>query len=621
MMSDRVRLTMAQALLLFLDHQYAQRDAKTYKFVHGILGIFGHGNVLGLGEALENKVSQLRYVQGHNEQGMVHAAAAFAKQSDRLGIYACTTSIGPGALNMVTAAAGATINRLPVLLLPGDVFSDRQPDPVLQQLERWNDRTMSVNDAFKPVSVYWDRIERPEQLLASLPEAMAMLTDPATTGAVTLSLPQDVQAQAYDYPLSFFEDRVWVVRRQPVDEESLNRVVELLRTKVHPVIIAGGGVLYSGAQEVLAQFATTFRIPVTETQAGKGCLNWEHSWNIGGIGVTGSRVANQLVRQADVVLAVGTRLADFTTASKTIFSNSEMDLVTINVNHRDAHKMDAWSLVADAREGLRALADALGRMGYRSHYDEEKVYELRESWDAEVDQYYTQRLDGRLTQTAALGVIQETVGEQAVIVAAAGSLPGDLHRLWRCHAPHTYHLEYGFSCMGYEVAGALGVKWASPGKEVYALVGDGGFLLMHSELFTSIQEGTKIVVVLFDNQGYGSINSLQKGHGSTGFGTEFRRRVLGGGLEGTPLLVDYAQIAEALGARGFVAKSEDELREALVLARTEPGSCLIDVKVSMGTGTTDSDAWWRLGVSEQSNADAVRRAYEEMHVQLKQARW
>ncbi len=620
-MSDHVRLTMAQALLRFLDHQYVERDGSPYKFVHGVLGIFGHGNVLGLGEALESGVSALRYIQAHNEQGMVHAAAAFAKQRDRLGIFACTSSIGPGALNMVTAAAGATINRLPVLLLPGDTFADHQPDPVLQQLEVWSDRTVSVNDAFKPVSVYWDRIMRPEQLLATLPDAMAMLTDPAVTGAVTLSLPQDVQAQAYDYPVRFFDDRVWLVQRRPPDRESLNRVVQLLSTKTRPVIIAGGGVLYSQAQTELAKFASDFHIPVTETQAGKGSLTWKHPWYLGGVGVTGSRSANALLRHADVVLAVGTRLTDFTTASKTLFADPSVDFVAINVNHRDAFKMGSLGLVADAREGLQALTEALRRQGYHSGYDEQGIRDLQASWNAEVNRYYSDNPGTALTQTAALGVVQETIAETAVVVGAAGSLPGDLHRLWRCQIPHTYHLEYGFSCMGYEIAGALGVKWAEPEKDVYALVGDGSFLLLHSELYTSLQEDSKIIVVLFDNQGYGSINSLQKSHGSSGFGTEFRRRTPGSGLNGEPMVVDYAQLADSLGARGFVASSATELREALLLAQRETRSCLIHVKVAMGTGTTDSDAWWRLGVAEESALASTRQAYSVMRAQLEQARW
>ncbi|MDA8193398.1 MAG: 3D-(3,5/4)-trihydroxycyclohexane-1,2-dione acylhydrolase (decyclizing) [Thermaerobacter sp.] len=613
-MGNRIRLTMAQALLRYLDQQYVERDGVVQKWVHGVIGIFGHGNVLGIGEALEQGVSTLPFIQGHNEQGMVHAAVAFAKQKNRLGIYACTSSIGPGALNMVTAAATATVNRLPVLLLPGDIFADRQPDPVLQQLEYPQDRTVSVNDAFKPVSVFWDRIWRPEQLLASLPEAMTVLTDPAATGAVTLALPQDVQAEAYDYPVSFFERQVWEIWRAPVENHTLETVTTLFRARQRPVIVAGGGVHYAGATEALARFAATFHVPVVETQAGRGALPWSHPWNFGGIGVTGSRPGNQLMREADLVLAIGTRLADFTTASKSLFSHSGATVVGLNVNRRDAAKLNAVPWVADAKRGIEALTTGLARHGYRAPYSDETTRGRRDAWIREMARDQDRDAEGVLSQTTALGVIQETIGPEAVIVAAAGSLPGDLHRLWRCAQAKTYHLEYGFSCMGYEVAGALGVKWAEPQREVYALVGDGSFLLMHSELLTSLQERAKVTVIVFDNGGYGSINSLQKAHGSHGFGTEFRYRTPNRDLIGDRLPVDYARLGEALGAPGWTAHTADALRQALIEARQASRSCVIDVKVGMGTGTDDahSGAWWRLGVAAVSSSETVQKARDVM---------
>ncbi len=621
MRNDTFRLTMAQALVKFLDHQYVEREGVNRKFVQGILGIFGHGNVLGIGEALEQGVSTLRYIQGHNEQGMVHTAVAFAKHQRRRGIFACTTSIGPGALNMVTAAAVATVNRLPVLLLPGDTFSDRQPDPVLQQLEFPGDHTVTVNDAFKPVSVYWDRIMRAEQLLSSLPEAFAVLTDPVATGAVTLALPQDIQAAVYKYPAEWFQDHVWTIPQPQVEPGVLKQIVNLLKTKQRPVVISGGGVLYAHAEEVLAQFAQTFRIPVVETQAGKGALSWNHPWNVGGVGVTGSRQGNRLVREADLVLAVGTRLADFTTASKTLFQHPGVQIVGINVSRRDALKMQGIALIGDAKQALESLTIQLNQEAYKNWYPAEMVQDLRTGLDQDIAVLQRAHKGPTLHQTEALGVIHDVIGPEAIIVAAAGSLPGDLHRMWTCTQPHTYHVEYGFSCMGYEVAGALGVKWAEPTRDVYALVGDGSFLLMHSELVTSLQEGTKIVVIVFDNGGYGSINSLQRANGSQGFGTEFRARNQDGHLTGPRLMMDFAKMAEALGARGYSARTGEELQDALISAQTQTRSCVIDVKVGMNTGTDDSGAWWRVGVPGHSTSDAVNQAFLAMQEDLKKARW
>lgn len=611
LMSERVRLTTAQALLRYLDAQYVTRDEKEQKFVAGVWGIFGHGNVLGLGEALESDESALPYLQGHSEQGMVHAAVAYAKQRRRLSIYACTTSIGPGATNLVTGAAGATINRLPVLLLPGDIFADRQPDPVLQQLEHPYDRTLSVNDALKPVSVFWDRIMRPEQLLAALPEAMATLVDPARTGAVTIALPQDVQAEAYDFPSAFFERRIWEVPRVPADPRELAAVVRALQQRKRPVIIAGGGVHYAEAEEALARLAEGLGIPVVETQGGKGTLTAGHPWNFGGVGVTGSRVGNELVRGADGILAVGTRLADFATASRSLWDPDQVLVVGLNVNRRDALKAGGMALVADAREGLTALHEALAGAGYQTAYNKEALKKRKQAWLDEVQQWYRPDETEPLRQTAVLGVLQEMVEPNAVIVGAAGSLPGDLHRLWQVKDRCTYHVEYGYSCMGYEIAGALGVKLAEPERPVYALVGDGSVLMLNAELVTMLQERQKVVIVVFDNRGYGSINSLQKAHGSRGFGTEFRERAEDTGqLTGPAMTLDFAKWGEAMGAKGFRATTVAEFREALQCAQEEVRASVVDVKVAMGSGTSDSGAWWRVDVAEVSRSVEVQRARE-----------
>ncbi len=618
---ETVRLTTAQALIRFLDQQYVRFDGQEHKFVRGVMGIFGHGNVTGIGQALEDEDSQLVYIQGHNEQGMVHAATAYAKHKNRLQIFACTSSIGPGALNMVTAAATATVNRIPVLLLPGDIFACRQPDPVLQQIEDPSDYTVSANDAFRPVSRYWDRIVRPEQLMTAALNAMRVLTDPAETGAVTLCLPQDVQTEAYDYPVSFFHKRVWEIERRPPARSALERAAEWVMAKRRPLLIVGGGVHYSQATEEVRRFAEAFAIPVAETQAGKSALPWDHPLNVGAIGVTGSRAANLLAKEADLVIAVGTRLSDFTTSSKTAFANPDVSLLAINVARFDAVKMDAVPLVADAREALAALREALAARGYTSGYSQAEISRLKAEWDAEVDRLYAaERADG-LAQTRVIGEVNRAIGDDAVIVAAAGGLPGDLHRLWRSRRPKTYHMEYGFSCMGYEVAGAFGVKLADPEREVYALVGDGSYLMLHSELVTSLQEGRKINIVLFDNAGYQCIHHLQRGHGSRGFGNEFRyRSPETGRLTGDYLPVDFAGMAEAVGAKAYRVRTIEELREALASAKKEPRSTLIDVKVLPGTGTAEYESWWRVGVAEVSTRPEVQQAYEAMRRRVQTAR-
>ena len=610
---DKIRLTMAQALLRFLDNQYVSVDGVETKFVQGLMGIFGHGNVTGIGEALERSPGSLTFIQGKNEQGMVHAATAFAKQKNRLQIYACTSSIGPGALNMITAAATATVNRIPVLLLPGDNFASRQPDPVLQQLEVVSDYTISAVDAFKPVSKYWDRIVRPEQLMQAAIQAMRVLTDPAETGAVTLALPQDVQAEAFDYPVSFFEKKVhFIDRRQPAPE-SLQRAVEIIKKKRRPLIVAGGGVLYSSAMKELAAFAEAFGIPVAETQAGKSSLPWNHPLNAGAIGVTGTLAANRLAADADLIIGVGTRYSDFTTSSKSAFRNEAVQFVNLNVSTFDSAKLDAFAVACDAKAGLQALQQSLNAANYRAGYEPAEIAGLKEQWDAEVDRLYAAEHKDGLAQTRALGVINETLGDSDIILCAAGSLPGDLHRVWRSVEPKTYHMEYGFSCMGYEVSGAFGAALAEPDKNVYAILGDGSYLMLHSELITSIQEGRKITVLLLDNHGYQCIHNLQRGHGSDGFGNEFRfRSETTGRLSGGYMPIDFSAHARSMGAAAYKASTAEELRDALLQARNETGTTLIEIPVVPGTNTGGYGSWWNVGVPEVSVSGKVVAAHKDM---------
>lgn len=613
-MGKTVRLTTAQALLRFLDAQYVELDGQEYKFVNGVYGIFGHGNVLGIGEALENMSNLgLKYYRGHNEQGMVHAATAYAKQNNRLKIMACTSSIGPGALNMVTGAATATVNRIPVLILPGDTFADRQPDPVLQQIEMPHSYTITANDAFRAVSKYWDRVERPEQLIEACLQAMRVLTDPAETGAVTLALPQDVQTEAYDFPASFFEKRIWHIDRHVPSPRALERARDLILKKKRPVIIAGGGVHYSLATEELREFAEAFQIPVGTTQAGKSCMVWDHPLNMGGIGTTGTKAANILAKEADLIIAVGSRLQDFSTASKTAFQNPEVEFVSINVNRFDALKMDAVYVQADAKLGLMELGKLLKEAGYRSSYTPEYLQELKDDWNKEVDRLYSLESPEGIVQTTALGCVNDFVQDTDIVVCAAGSLPGDLHRLWRSKGIKTYHMEYGFSTMGYEIAGALGVKMAEPEREVFALVSDGSYMMLHSELLTSIQEGIKINVVMFDNGGFQSILSLQKSKGSKGFGNELRYRDPETGLlTGDYVPIDFAQMAGAMGVKTFSVRDLKDLPKALKAARESKVSTLIDIKILPGTQSDGYESWWRVGVAEVSeNPDVLKAAQRD----------
>ena len=621
----KVRLTMAQALLKFLANQYVVLDGNEFQFVNGMFGIFGHGNVTGLGEALEYGNYGITYYQGHNEQGMAHAATAYAKQKNRLGIIACTSSIGPGATNMITAAATATTNRIPLLLLPGDVFSCRQPDPVLQQLEVPHDYTVSVNDCFKPVSKYWDRITRPEQLITACMNAMRVLTDPIETGAVTLCLPQDVQAESYEYDSSFFEKRLWHIERERLSDRALVEATQLLLNSKRPLIISGGGIHYSLATETLSEFALRHAIPVAETQAGKSSLSSEHPMNVGGIGVTGSEVANLLAAQSDVILVVGSRLQDFTTASKWGFKNTECRLLHLNVSRLDAMKMNALMLKGDARTGLEQLNISLGNYQTPSEY-QRIVQRYKSEWEQELKRVCTPSASGNkgLHQTAVLGELNRFVTEDDVIICAAGSLPGDLHRIWKSKKPKDYHLEYAYSCMGYEVAAGLGVsltKENTPG-EVYVLVGDGSFIMMHSELLTCIQEQKKITIIIFDNHGYQCIRNLQEGNGSNGFGNEFRyRNSETNSLTGQYLPIDFCQYAAGLGAKTYFADTYQQLAESLKKAKEEPIATVIVLPVLPKTMSQGYQTWWRVGVAEVSCSDAVTKAHHQMNEQIDRVRF
>ncbi len=609
-----LRLTVAQALIKFLKHQFVERDGRVQPFFAGCFGIFGHGNIAGIAQALREN-PDFRYYLARNEQAMVHTAAAYAKMKNRLQTLVCTSSIGPGATNMVTGAAAATINRLPVLLLPGDIFARRNVAPVLQQLESEHSQDISVNDCFKPVSRYWDRINRPDQLLTALPEAMRVLTSPAETGAVTLALPQDVQTEAFDYPASFFRDRVWHVPRNRPDRQALARAAEVIRRSKRPMIIAGGGVIYSEATEALRHFVDTTGIPVGETMAGKGSLAFDHPLNLGAVGVTGTPAANTCARQADLVIGIGTRYSDFTTASKTAFQDPNVCFVNINVAEFDAHKHSAIALVGDARAALEELAAALE--GWRVAPDyEAQARQWHADWAREVDRIYAIRHAPLPSQGEIIGAINALSDPQGVIVNAAGSLPGDLHKLWRARHPKHYHLEYGYSTMGYEIAGGLGVKMAAPEREVTVLVGDGSYLMMAQEIITSIQEGYKLIIVLVDNQGFKSIGSLSRALGQEGFGTRYvypvNGRLPGDELKDDvqPLPVDLAANARSLGAIVFQAHSYDEFVAAYQAAKQTETTTVVYVQVDRYE-SVPSYGWWDVPVAEVSETPAVRAARQD----------
>ena len=603
------RLTMAQAIVEFLKQQHVARDGREQPFFAGCFGIFGHGNVAGIGQALQQN-PDWRYYLSRNEQAMVHTAAAFAKANRRLRTFACTSSIGPGATNMLTAAAGATINRLPVLLLPGDLFARRSPAPVLQQLESERGQGASVNDCFRPISRYWDRIERPEQVIPALLQAMRVLTSPAETGVVTLCLPQDVQAEAFDFPEELFGRRVWTVPRARADKELLSRAASWIRESRAPLIIAGGGVHYSEANEALASFAHSTGIPVVETQAGKSALLYRHPQALGAVGVTGTPGANLIAREADLVIGIGTRYSDFTTASSTAFQNPKVRFLNINVADFDAFKCDALPLVADARVTLEALSEALNGYRVRPEYAT-RIGCLQTEWDEEVERIYHLDHGPPISQGEVIGAVNTVSEAKDVVVCAAGSLPGDLHKLWRSRDPKSYHVEYGYSCMGYEIAGGLGVKLAEPDREVYVLVGDGSYLMMAQELSTAVQEGLKLTIVLLDNHGFASIGGLSQSIGSGGFGTRYRHRGDRGELDGDVLPIDYVANARSLGVHALRATTREELYEALRTARRESRTTMIVVETDRDLRVGSYDAWWNVPVAEVSQMDSVRAARTE----------
>ncbi|GHV31946.1 3D-(3,5/4)-trihydroxycyclohexane-1,2-dione hydrolase [Spirochaetia bacterium] len=642
-----IKLTVAQALVKFLDNQYIVFDGLETKFVEGIFTIFGHGIAIGLGQALDENPGGLKVFQGRNEQGMCHVATAFAKQLNRRKIIACSSSVGPGAANMVTAAATATVNNIPLLLLPADTYATRQPDPVLQQLEVADSLAVTTNDAFKPVCKYWDRITRPEQLMTALVSAMRVLTDPAETGAVCISIPQDTEGESYDYPDYFFQKRVHRITRPVAVEEELDDAAAVIAGAKHPLVIVGGGVKYSEAGEPLEKFCAEFGIPFGETQAGKSACKSSHPMCLGGIGVTGTLAANNIAEKADVVIAVGTRLGDFATSSKTAFQNAAVKFVTINNNRYHAYKMDAVKAVGDAKVTIEALAAKLRKQGYKSGYKNE-IVDAKKAWAAEMEKLSTyaygdtfepliknrdprtikefvELTNGVITQTAAIATVRECIEQDDIIITAGGSLPSCLQRMWTTDKRGGYHAEYGYSCMGYEIAAALGVKLADsvdtigPGNEVYTFVGDASFQMMHSEIMTAMQERVKINILVFDNCGFGCINNLQMNHGVGSLATEFRYRDTKGGIaeqvpKGGLIPVDYAMVAKGYGLKTYTVRTIDELKAALLDAKKQTVSTLIDLKVIPKTMTDGYNSWWNVGVATTSAkpevAEACKRVME-----------
>ncbi len=609
-----MRLTTSQALIKFLKNQYVQRDDVNQKFFAGCIGIFGHGNVAGIGQALQQN-PDFRYYQARNEQAMVHLAAAFSKMKNRLQTFACTTSIGPGATNMVTGAATATVNRLPVLLLPGDIFARRNVAPVLQQLE-WNtSQDISVNDAFKPVCRYWDRINRPDQILTSVYEAMRVLTSPADTGAVTIAMPQDVQTEAYDFPEEFFYPRTWQIARPRPDQQLLAAACQWIKESKQPVIIAGGGVIYSEAVDTLKKFIEITGIPVSETMAGKGSVPYDHPLALGAMGVTGTPGANILTRESDLIIGIGTRYTDFTSASKTAFQNPNVRFININITEFDAFKHSALPLVGDAKVTLQEMSKLLGDFKTSSDY-QLRAQNYNREWDAEVERIYHLGHQPLLSQGEVIGAVNEFSQPDDVVVCAAGSLPGDLHKLWRTRNPKGYHLEYGYSCMGYEVAGGLGVKMAAPEREVYVMVGDAAWLMMSQEIITSIQEGYKLIVLLLNNHGYASIGGLSASVGSAGFGTRYLfRNTDDGTLSGDYLPIDFAANARSLGAYVIEANTIKDLHNALQDAKSQKNSTVIVIETDREQRVSGYESWWDVAiaeVSEDPNVQSAREKYVKM---------
>lgn len=613
------RLTVAQATIAYLMQQYVERDGRQQAFFAGCFGIFGHGNVAGLGQAL-HQMPAFRYYQCRNEQAMVHTAVGYAKMKNRLSTFVCTSSIGPGATNMTTGAALATINRIPVLLLPGDIFARRNVAPVLQQIEMPYSQDLSANDVFKPVSKYWDRINRPEQLLTALPEAMRVLTSQAETGAVTLAMPQDVQAEAFDFPTHFFEQKIWPVARPRPDRQLLQKAAEWIRLSKSPMIIAGGGVIYSEATEALRQLVEKTGIPVAETMAGKGCLRYDDPANLGAAGVTGTPGANEIARQADLVIGIGTRYSDFTSASKTAWQHPEVRFININIAEFDAFKQGALPLVADARACLQELEVALKDYEVEPAY-RAKVARLNREWDQKVEAVYRLNHGIPTSQGEVIGAVNSFSDEKDVVVCAAGSMPGDLHKLWRSRDPKQYQLEYGYSCMGYEIAGGLGVKMAAPEREVYVMVGDGSYLMMAQEIITSIQEGYKLTIVLVNNNGFASIGGLSEAVGSHRFGTQYRfRRSDTGQLDGQPIPVDLAANARSLGAHVIPCKSIEDVRMALQTAKKYDKTTVIYVETDMYQNVAGY-SWWDVPVAEVSEIKEVQQAFEQYQQEKKKERY
>jgi 3D-(3,5/4)-trihydroxycyclohexane-1,2-dione acylhydrolase (decyclizing) len=614
------KLTVTQAIIEFLNNQYIEVDGIEKKFVKGVMGIFGHGNVVGLGQALEQYKDDLIFYQGKNEQEIAHAAIAFAKQKDRQEIFACTASIGPGSLNMITAAGTATVNRIPVLFLPSDSYADRQPDPVLQQVEYPMDYNVTANDAFKPLSKYWDRVSRPEQLMTAMINAFRVLTDPADTGAVTVCLPQDVQGEAYDYPEEFLEKRVWHIDRRPISDQAARRAVDLIKNKKKPMLICGGGVRYSHAENELSAFAEKFNIPFAETQAGKGIIPFNHPLNLGAGGVCGTYSANIIAKDCDLIIAVGTRLNDFVTSSKTAFKRPDVEILSINVAPMDAYKMNGIAMVGDAKLALGKITELLSNSEYVSGYTDE-ISKAKQEWTEVMMDLGKIKIEEGLSQTRVLIELNKLLNDDDIIVSASGSLPSDLERVWQAKDRGTYHLEYGFSCMGYEVPGALGVKIAEPEKEVYAFVGDGGFLMSHAELYTSIQEGKKINVLLFDNHGHQCIHNLQRSQGIDTFGTVFRHReTKTGGLTGQYAPIDFTSIAKGYGAKVYKVEKLEDLKIAIEQSRKDNVSTLIDIKVLPETMTDGYESFWRVGTAQVAKDERVESAAKLLNEVVSEAK-
>ncbi len=632
-------MTMGQALVKFLDNQYVSFDGKETKFVDGIFTVFGHGIVCGLGQALDENRGSLKVYQGKNEQGMAHVATSFAKQHNRRKIIACSSSIGPGAANMITAAATATVNNIPLLLLPADTFACRQPDPVLQQFEQPYSLSVTTNDAYKPVCRYWDRVVRPEQLMSTMINAMRALTDTANAGAVCVSIPQDVEGESYDYPEEFFKKRVHKITRIAPALDEIEDIAEILKNAKKPLVIAGGGVRYSEAGADVEKFCEKHNIALAETQNGKSAVLSSHPLNLGGVGVTGNLSANIIAKEADVIIGIGTRFSDFTTASKSLFK-ADAKFITINTDRFDAYKLGATKVVCDAKLGINALSEAIG--DYKSSYTTE-IADAKKAWAEEMARLADYRYDdnfqplikaryeksipefvektgGVITQTSALALIRKTIDADAIAVAASGSLPGCMQRMWTTDSLNSYNMEYGYSCMGYEIAGALGSKLAEPDKEVYAFCGDGSYLMLHSELVTSVQENKKINVLLFDNAGFGCINNLQMSNGIGNLATEFRKRDENGELLGDLMYIDFAKSASGYGVKAYTATTLEELEAALIDSKKQTVSTLIDIKVLPKSMTDGYGAWWHVGIASNSSNEAVNAAFENKEENLKKAR-